>query len=220
MISLQQQARALGDPTRHAIFRYIADADGPVGIAELTGHFQFNHNAIRQHVAKLLDAGLLIESLMPVVEGPGRPRLVYEIEPSAQSRWGPAGPYERLTLLLAEIIRTGDAPVEVGRRAGHEYRRSASEPDDVIANISTTMARLGFDPTIRHRGRRWEMVLGTCPFASAALADPDIICSLHLGLAEGFAEGTDIMVDELVAKDPRRANCRLRLRREAGSGRG
>ena len=31
--TLQQQARALGDPTRHGVFRYIADADGPVDIA-------------------------------------------------------------------------------------------------------------------------------------------------------------------------------------------
>ena len=38
MTTLQQQARALGDPTRYAIFRYIAEADAPVGVAELTDH--------------------------------------------------------------------------------------------------------------------------------------------------------------------------------------
>jgi len=27
MFSLQRQARALGDPTRHGMFRYLADAD-------------------------------------------------------------------------------------------------------------------------------------------------------------------------------------------------
>ena len=79
------------------------------------------------------------------------------------------------------------------------------------------MARLGFDPEIRRRGKRAEIVLETCPFASAALADPATVCSLHLGLAQGIADGTDIVVDELVAKDPRRANCRLRLRIGAGS---
>lgn len=214
MISLQQQARALGDPTRHAIFKYVADADGPVGIAELTGCFTFNHNAIRQHVAKLVDADLLIERRGSST-GRGRPPLVYTVEPAAQSRWGPVGPYERLTLLLAEIIRTGEPPVEVGRRAGQQYRRSASPPDDTMADITEMMAGLGFDPTIRRRGRRVEMVLGNCPFASAAVADPDIICALHLGLAEGYVESSDIVVDELVARDPRRAKCRLRLTCEA-----
>jgi DNA-binding transcriptional ArsR family regulator len=36
MTTLQQQARALGDPTRHEVFRYLADASGPVDVAELT----------------------------------------------------------------------------------------------------------------------------------------------------------------------------------------
>ena len=53
---LQEQARALGDPTRHGIFRYVADAARPVDIAELTEHFGVNHNAIRQHLAKLVRA--------------------------------------------------------------------------------------------------------------------------------------------------------------------
>ena len=43
--TLQEQARALGDPTRHAIFRYVADAGTPVDVAELTKHFALNHNA-------------------------------------------------------------------------------------------------------------------------------------------------------------------------------
>ena len=57
MTTLQEQARALGDPTRHSIFQYVADAGHPVGVAELTAHLGLNHNAIRQHLAKLVSAG-------------------------------------------------------------------------------------------------------------------------------------------------------------------
>ena len=210
MTTLQQQARALGDPTRHGIFRYVADAGRPVGVAELTSHFGLNHNAIRQHLAKLLDSGLVVEAAVQG-GGPGRPRLVYEVAPAAESRWGVVGPFERLSHFLAEIIRTGEMPIDVGRRAGQDLQTPASSPEDVVANITDTMARLGFDPDLRRRGKRFDVVLETCPFASTALADPDIVCSLHLGVAEGLAEGTDVIVDELVAKDPRRANCRLRL---------
>jgi predicted ArsR family transcriptional regulator len=32
-------------------------------------------------------------------------------------------------------------------------------------------------------------VLRRCPFAEVAAADPGTICQLHLGLAEGLAEG-------------------------------
>ena len=61
-----------------------------------------------------------------------------------------------------------------------------------------------------------DIVVGTCPFASAALADPDTICSLHLGLAQGLADDTDVVIDELVANDPRPANCRLRMAVDPG----
>lgn len=210
MSSLQLQARALGDPTRHAIFRYLVDAGEAVGVAELTDHFELNHNAIRQHLAKLLDAGLVVETTVQG-GGPGRPRLMYEVDAAADSRWGAVGPYERLSLLLSEIIQTGDTPEEVGWRAGQEYRRAAPAPDDAIANMTDAMTRLGFDPRVQRRGKRVDIVLDTCPFASTAVADPDTVCGLHLGMAEGLAEGTDTVVDELVAKDPRRATCRLRL---------
>lgn len=212
--TLQQQARALGDPTRHAIHRYLADANRPVGVAELTAHFEFNHNAVRQHLAKLVNAELIVESLAAAT-GPGRRRLVYEVNLAADSRWGTTGPYERLSLLLAEIIRTGGTPVEVGRRAGQRYRSTTALTGDGVADVASAMASQGFDPQIRRSKNRADVVLRQCPFQSTALADPDAVCALHLGIVEGIAEGSNVVVDELVAKDPRRAKCRLRLHVEA-----
>jgi predicted ArsR family transcriptional regulator len=212
MATLQEQARALGDPTRHDIFRYVADAGAPVDVAELTAHFGLNHNAIRQHLAKLVDAELVTEDLA-ASGGRGRPRLNYRVHPGADSRWGIAGPYERLTLLLSEIVRTGDSPLEVGRRAGRRQRLTTMAQDDPVALVADVMERQGFDPAVRARGNRVDVVLRTCPFATTALADPDTVCSLHLGMAQGVAEltGGRLAVDELVPHDPRRANCRLRL---------
>lgn len=217
--TLQEQARALGDPTRHAMFRYVADAGSPVDVAELTEHFGFNHNAIRQHLAKLVHAGLVTEEQAPIT-GRGRPRLVYRVHPSADSRWGSTGPYERLSLLLSEMIRTGDSAVEVGRRAGHRQRLGTDAGDDPIGAVVGAMEREGFDPTARVRGDRVDVVLRTCPFETTALADPDTVCSIHLGMAQGIAEQTSgrLAVDELVPHDPRRANCRLRLHLEPDRG--
>lgn len=210
MSTLQEQARALGDPTRHQVFRYVADAAAPVEIAELTDHFGLNHNAIRQHLAKLVDAGLLVEEKVPP-SGRGRPRLCYVLDPNTDSRWGVNGPYERLSMLLSEMVRTGDTPVDVGRRAGRRQRLSATAVADPIAELSERMAREGFDPTVRRRGDRVDMTLRNCPFASTALADPDTVCGLHLGIAQGVAEAVGgLVIDELVPKDPRRANCQLR----------
>lgn len=211
MSTLQQQARALGDPTRHAIFQYISDAGDAVDVAELTEHFGFNHNAIRQHLAKLVDADLVTESPAPVT-GRGRPKLIYRVSPSAESRWGVAGPYERLSWLLTEIVRSGDTPVEVGRRAIERQRLGSSTPDrDPIGTLVAEMERSGFEPTVRRHGAQVDIVLANCPFSSTAQIDPDTVCNLHLGMAYGVAELVDgLVIDELVPRDPRRAGCRLR----------
>jgi predicted ArsR family transcriptional regulator len=208
--TLQEQARALGDPTRHDIFRHVADAKEPVGIAALTDAFGLNHNAIRQHLTKLVEAALVIERTAPST-GPGRPRLVYTVDPAADGRWGMAGPYERLSLWMAEIIRSGDTPVEVGRRVGASRRVGGPAVDGVSALVDE-MARDGFEPVLRQRGRTFAISLESCPFVTTALADPDTVCQLHLGIAQGIVDrgGSGVVVDELVAKDPRRARCRLR----------
>jgi predicted ArsR family transcriptional regulator len=209
---LQVQARALGDPTRYRIFRYLADAEAAVDVAELTSRFRLNHNAIRQHLAKLVEAGLVTEAKGPS-SGRGRPRLLYAVHPSAESRWGVAGPYERLTVLLAEMLRTGDTAVEVGRRAGLRQRLGTSDVGDPVALVSSAMHQHGFDPDVRRRGDRVELILRSCPFETAALVDPDTVCAIHLGIATGVADLTDgrVVVDELIPRDPRRANCRLTL---------
>jgi predicted ArsR family transcriptional regulator len=213
VVDLQVQARALGDPTRHRVFRYLADAGVPVGVAELTEHFALNHNAIRQHLAKLVDAGLVIERV-GASSGRGRPPLQYEVDPSADSRWGVTGPYERLSVLLTEMVRSGESPREIGRRAAaraHLGVAGATEPVDVLVD---QMARQGFEPRVRDQGESFTITLQECPFASAALTDADTVCQLHLGLAEGIASTVGgFVVEELVAKDPRRAQCRLRCRR-------
>jgi predicted ArsR family transcriptional regulator len=224
MATVQEQARALGDPTRHGIFRHVADAAAPVDVAELTAHFGINHNAVRQHLAKLVGAGLLTASTARS-RGPGRPRLRYEVAPAVESRWGVVGPYERLSVLLTELARSGDPPVVVGERAGRQARPPGSPGDvvgavpgdavvtayDTVAVLSGAMARLGFEPEVRRRGPHVELVLGVCPFAAAVLVDADTVCSLHLGLARGLIEGTDVSVDGLVVNDPREARCCLRL---------
>ncbi len=209
--SLQVQARALGDPTRHEIFRYLVDAGTDVDVAELTDHVGLNHNAVRQHLAKLVDAEL-VEEARARPSGRGRPRLLYRVAPTAESRWGVAGPYERLAVLLAEVVRTGDALEAVGARAGRRLIMGGSGASvDAVARFEDAMARQGFDPTVQARGDEVEVVLRSCPLASAVLADADTVCQLHLGLARGAAEAIGgIEVDQLEPKDPRRAHCRLR----------
>jgi predicted ArsR family transcriptional regulator len=211
--TLQEQARALGDPTRYAVFEYVAAARHPVGVAELTDHFALNHNAIRQHLAKLVDARLLSEHRAS--EGRrGRPRLLYELHPGATSRWGVTGPYERLSVLLTEMLRTGESPYEVGRRSVAGLRAPTAH-EDAVEFVVAAVERQGFDPEVRRtRSGHADIVLHHCPFESAVLADAATICDLHHGIADGVVALTDgrVVLDELLVRDPRRAGCRLRMR--------
>lgn len=210
MSTLQLQARALGDPTRHELFRYIAGAAQPVEVAQLTEHLGLHHNAIRQHLTKLVEAGLVFESTA-APSGRGRPRLRYTVDASADSRWGVAGPYERLSLLLTEIIRTGESPVDVGRRAGRRARLGSSDVADPLAGFVEQMAQHGFEPVAERRGVQVDITLGACPFETTALVDPVTVCGLHLGLAFGAADSlAGLVIDELIPTDPRRGQCRLR----------
>lgn len=207
----QRQARALGDPTRFAIFCHVLDAAVPVRIATLTTHFALNHNAVRQHLAKLVDAGLVEERIAPR-QGPGRPALQYRIAPEAALAWASETPYQQLALLLIEVARGNGTPVEIGATAGRSIPVAPGE--DPLTRLAEEMARRGFRPQIARRSKGVELILERCPFETAAAAAPEIVCSLHRGLADGMLEalGGNYAVEELVARNPARAGCRLRVR--------
>lgn len=213
---MQRQARALGNPTRHAIFRYLEAATAPVGVAELTEVFGLNHNAIRQHLAKLCEAQLVEEELAPP-RGPGRRKLQYRIVPAAAGAWGGSSSYEQLALLLIELIGTNRSPREVGYEAGrrvaapHGRRVAGCDGQAALDALEALVARQGFEPERRQRGGRTVLILQQCPYAAAASADPAVVCELHRGLAEGMADalGGGVEVEALVPRDPRRAGCRL-----------
>lgn len=210
---VQREARALGDPTRHRLFRYIVDAPGPVGVAELTEYVRLNHNAVRQHLAVLKKAGLVIEEVEDR-DRPGRPRLLYRMHPEAAGTWGTPGAYAWLAGLLSDAIRRKQDPRQVGRQDGHRRADELAGTGGQLDLLEEEIARRGFRPTRVERGRRVDFVLGRCPFADVAGSDPETVCQLHLGLAEGLAEGLGgLEVERLVAKDPRRAGCRLVVRR-------
>lgn len=216
--SVQLEAKALADRTRVRLFRYIASAPASVSVAELTDHVKLNHNAVRQHLAVLKEAGLVVEEVEDRMR-PGRPRLLYRLQPDVSGRWGIAGAYPWLAGLLASAVRRKQDPRQVGRQDGHRRAAELSGTADAVDLLETEMVRRGFRPTRLDKGRRLEFVLGRCPFAEVAESDPGTVCQLHLGLAEGFAEGLGgLEVERLVAKDPNRAGCRLVVRRGGQGG--
>ncbi|HET8991280.1 MAG TPA: helix-turn-helix domain-containing protein [Acidimicrobiales bacterium] len=204
----QREARALGDPTRYRLFRYVAEANRPVGVAELTDFAGLNHNAVRQHLAVLKAASLVLERVETRTR-PGRPALLYELHPEAAGKWETTGAYAWLAALLAEAVRDGLSVREVGYRDGQRRARAYRGLEGEAA-IERELQRGGFRPERRDAGATVEYVLQRCPFAEVAVASPTEICQLHLGLSEGLADALGPLgVDRLVRKNPRLAGCRL-----------
>jgi predicted ArsR family transcriptional regulator len=202
-------ARAVAVPLRRRILDLIREADRPVTVAELTEELGCNHNAVRQHLARLHEAGLVAE-VQEERNKPGRPRLLY----TATAR---PNPYARLARLLLVARRTGLSPRAAGRREGlAEIASEAIEAADALDALEADAARQGFSPRRVGRGRRVELVLDVCPFAEVAADDPATVCALHRGLAEGIVEGVGgARVERFVANDPYRAGCRVGVRRTA-----
>ena len=213
---LQRQARALGDPTRYKIFHRVAISPEPVGVAALAQEFGLNHNAVRQHLAKLCEAGLLSEEVS-ARSAPGRRPFLYRLSPLAAGTWGTPGPYQQLAELLLEMLTSGRPAREVGADAG----RRALEPDgntDPLDRLEAEAARRGFEPERVERGRTVRLVLQRCPFDAAAAEHGEVVCDLHLGLVEGLVEAAGgLEVTGLARQDPRKGGCQLKLRRLAGA---
>lgn len=82
-----------------------------------------------------------------------------------------------------------------------------------IGIFEVTLTQRRSRPARSEHGRRVEFVLGRCPFAEVASDNPETVCRLHLGLAEGLADAIDgLNLQRLVPKNGRRAG-RLVVRR-------
>jgi predicted ArsR family transcriptional regulator len=207
----QQRIRVIAEPARYRLLRHLVDAPAPATIAELTAVSALNHTTVREHVAKLEECGLVSGVLDAPTKRRGRPRRVYRATGDAHRLLEGDTPYEHLAHLLLDALATGDDPVTVGRRAGHRVRSAEPETTSVppVAALARELARQGFEPTTVGD----TVLLGRCPFATAAARDPDTVCRLHLGLAHGLADAIGgVEVDDLVRADPQHGGCRLLVR--------
>lgn len=219
--SLLREAKALGDPTRYRIFRYIDEAKQPVYVDELTGLLHVNHNAVRQHLAVLKEACLVSEQLENRSK-PGRPRLQYSANPQMSGAWGTEGPYQTVAVLMAEIIKTKRSAREVGRDCGkRRLQRSNWPKQSLLTVLNENLTKDGFNPRPSETDSGWDIVLQRCPFVEVAAIDPNTVCQLHLGLLEGLAQELDPVIDlSLTVRDPRRAGCRVKVKITNGTSPG
>lgn len=198
-------APAVGDrrlsPTRAALLEALQDQSEPTGVAALAAASGLHVNTVREHLEGLRRSGLVRRTPAPA-SGRGRPGWRYEA--TDRSHDDPRPTYAGLAAALATVIaRTSPDPTADARLAGAEWGRriaasgatAARGPGAARRAVTEIFDEMGFAPDVDDDGR--EMRLTRCPLLEAAHQQPDIVCAVHLGIAQGALETHDAPTDDL-----------------------
>lgn len=188
---------ALGDPTRRALYRYVAAQRAPVGREDAAAAVGVPHHVARFHLDKLQDAGLLqVEYKRPAGRGgpgAGHPTKLYRAAATEFSVSVPERRYDIAGLILTRAVAiaidsdipvaraleeaAGDAGRAIGEAARPRPGRARPERAPVIAALETLEAH-GFAPRAESGG----FVLANCPFRALAQQAPEVVCQMNFAL--------------------------------------
>ena len=181
-------ADALGDPTRRAIFKYVAEADEPVTATDVGETFGVHRTVARAHLEKLTESGLLLSDFLHRPEG-GRPPKVYRRSDTRLDLQEPARQYRMLAeLLLHALERFGEAGEvfvdEVGRDFGR--RLAADVTDTSVEARLAPLSRAGAGLRYEMQGDRVVVHTGNCLFREVATRRPRLVCLLDRAIIAGL----------------------------------
>lgn len=176
--------RLLGDPSRARILQLLQDSARPLAVADVAADPGLHATTARFHLELLADAELAHRTT-EVRTTRGRPRTFYAAVPPAPA---PDASYQILAEVLAERLAGPGGPataMTAGYSWGERLEPAAATPataEEAVARLGEVLTDAGFAPTTTARG---DLVLHACPFVDAARRNPDVVCSVHLGLAQG-----------------------------------
>jgi predicted ArsR family transcriptional regulator len=193
--------RALADPRRVRIVQELRAADGGLDASELASRVGLHPNTVRWHLGILADAGL-VSSTPAARTRPGRPRILYSLEPEPAEH-GTDEHRLLATVLTGALASSEDGAARAGE-AGEAWGRYllAREPlarmrgdEAAVEEVAELLDQQGFEPGV-HEG---EIHMARCPFHALAESQPEVVCAVHKGLITGAlsALGSDLEVKGL-----------------------
>lgn len=201
--------KALGDNTRYAIYLELARAPKPLATADIADTLELHPNTVRPHLERMREVGLLEVSAAP--QGSvGRPQHLYSLAPDAPSLGFEPPAFPVLARMLLRLAATAEIPATEALDAGREQGAlDATRPDhrgSCEQALTSELDALGFDPTSVAEDTSLTVAFTRCPFRELAEANPDLVCSLHRGLVEGFVDargdGTVVAFHDLAGRTP------------------
>jgi predicted ArsR family transcriptional regulator len=197
---LYETARALGEDTRFRIYRHLCRSDGPVAVTALAESFSLHPNAIRQHLSRLEQAGLVESRTERGGGGAGRPRRLYEPSPDPVDFAHPPRSMRMLVTVLAEAVDSlppdEGALVAFGRawarswamrrkRANGGSPRSRRGRAELLAR---ELREWGWRPEVLRAGGDVLLTTGRCLWKDLAPNANGRCCALEEGLLTGLTE--------------------------------
>jgi predicted ArsR family transcriptional regulator len=181
--------------SQQAVLAALRDQPDLVEIDALARHLGRHPNTLREHVAALVEAGLVVRHQAPA-EGRGRPRWLYgtaeptEVDENAELAaalaWRLAH-RERNPLAAAREVSRHWAEQIIARHGLVRRRTPRAGREQVVAVLDD----LGYAPRPDSRIDRVELT--RCPLLQVASDVPEVVCNVHLGLVEELldASGAD-----------------------------
>ena len=187
--------KTLGDNTRYAIYRELARSPRPLTTNEISATIDLHPNTVRPHLERMRDIGL-VDVSVDARGQIGRPQHRYTLAADAPSLGmePPVMPLlARMVLTMAERLGAGPADahavgVDAGRQRSFDFADAPSSLEAIVADLD----RLGFDPMVGEVAGDPDaavVAFANCPFGDLAERHPELVCSLHHGLIDGFVKG-------------------------------
>ncbi len=178
----------LASPVRQRVLGVLrASADAPTA-QQLAAELDLHVTTVRFHLEQLERAGLVGREIRRSARR-GRPGVHFRLVGAGLDGPDLDAARDDMIEALAEALAApdDDARTDAARAAGRRWAdrlpAPTAEPQPAVAQV---FARLGFGPEPDGDA----LLLRSCPFRAAARSHPQVVCQVHLGLAERLTERT------------------------------
>ena len=206
-----EAGRALASASRVTLLAVLLER-GPSHISDLAEATGLHPNTVREHLTMLLSVDF-VRSQPEVRTVRGRPRMVYRVtsaadvaaDPEALRRLEEGIAQARVVASVmashrddaaaSEFVGDGDrtapppGPPSAPALPSTQVPAPSRAPDDTdrdILALEAHLDRIGFDPVYDRAERTFH--LWRCPFLALAQAQQDVVCRIHVQLAQGVLD--------------------------------
>jgi predicted ArsR family transcriptional regulator len=198
---------ALGEPTRRALYRYVAAQDRPVSRDEAAAATGTKRATATFHLERLVGDGLLEARFARVSgrSGPGAGRTA-KLYARARRQFAVSLPPRRYEI-AGEILATAlDQAQHEATPAGAAVAAAAGQLGRELAAGATDLAeqhsRSGYEP---RAGPGRSIHLANCPFHELAARHAGLVCTMNLHLLRGIIG--ELGVGAQACLDPAEGRC-------------